>query len=186
MKIAFIGTHGIPARYGGAETSVEELSTRLVKKGHEVTVYGRSLTNLIKTEVYKGVKSIKFRSFKNKELDFVYRRIISSLIASFKRYDIVHYYGNDGGLYALLPKIFGKKIIVTCDGFEWERSSYNFLTRKILRLSLDVTKLLANKIIVDNMVVKEWLDQKYKILTEYVPYGAYIENQCNNLVLMKY
>lgn len=85
MKTAFIGTYDKPPIYSRARTSNKTLSTRLDEKNHDIIVYGRLLTKLITEEEYKRVKSIKIKSFKNKELDFVYCRIISSLIALFKR-----------------------------------------------------------------------------------------------------
>ena len=56
MKLAILGTRGIPANYGGFETFAEELSTRLVVRGHDVTVYGRSNNIRYRDRTYKGVK----------------------------------------------------------------------------------------------------------------------------------
>ena len=85
MKIAIMGFRGIPARYGGFETFVEELAPRLVNKGHEVTVYGRS--NIIKDfktgDYYKGVKLIIFPTISHKYLDTVFHTFLCIVPVSY-------------------------------------------------------------------------------------------------------
>ena len=71
MKLAILGTRGIPANYGGFETFAEELSTRLAARGHDVTVYGRSNNVRYAEKTYKGVKLAVLPTIGTKYLDTV-------------------------------------------------------------------------------------------------------------------
>src|SRR2546430_15045626 len=71
MKLAILGTRGIPANYGGFETFAEELATRLAARGHDVTVYGRSNNIKYTGEAYKGVKLAVLPTIGTKHLDTV-------------------------------------------------------------------------------------------------------------------
>ena len=69
MKIAMLGTRGVPASYSGFETCVEELGSRLVQRGHEVTVYCRSHHITYDQPTYKGMRLVKLPTITNKYLD---------------------------------------------------------------------------------------------------------------------
>src|SRR6185369_1442684 len=71
MKLAIVGTRGIPANYGGFETFAEELATRLVARGHDVTVYGRSNNIRYPHKMYKGVRLVILPTIGTKHLDTV-------------------------------------------------------------------------------------------------------------------
>ena len=84
MKIAFMGIRGIPASYSGFETFVEQLSKRLVKRGHEVTVYNRSTLVLYGGKTYHGIKLKRFPTLPTKHLDSLVHTLICSIHALFK------------------------------------------------------------------------------------------------------
>ncbi|RPH97382.1 MAG: DUF1972 domain-containing protein, partial [Calditrichaeota bacterium] len=89
MKIAIMGIRGIPANYGGFETFAEELSTRLVGRGHEVTVFGRS--NIIdhEQEYYRGVRIRVLPTISHKYFDTVMHTFLCSIAGFFEHYDVV-------------------------------------------------------------------------------------------------
>lgn len=99
MKIAMIGHKRIPSREGGVEIVVEELSTRLVKKGYEVDIYNRKGNNVadknIKTEKlkeYKGTKIITIPTINKKGIDALIYSFFASIKAALKKYDCIHYH----------------------------------------------------------------------------------------------
>lgn len=99
MKIAMLGHKRIPSREGGVEVVVEELSTRLVKKGHEVYVYNRKGNNVadnnIKTEKikeYKGVNIKTIFTINKKGIDALIYSFLASIKATFGKYDCIHYH----------------------------------------------------------------------------------------------
>ena len=100
MKIAMMGHKRIPSREGGVEIVVEELSTRLVKKGNAVDVYNRKGSNVQDNEIkskkikeYKGVKIISIPVIINRKgIEALIYSFFASIKASFKKYDVLHYH----------------------------------------------------------------------------------------------
>lgn len=185
--ISYIGTKGVPAKYGGAETGVQEISSRLVKKHYSINVYGSHNKKGIKRSDFKGIKTINFPSLKSKGLDFLFLRIFSTLFASFNRETkILHYYGCDAGLYYLIPKLLRKKIVITLDGFEWERESYSKIEKIFLKLIFRITVKRAHHVIVDSQIFLNWLADKYKISSSFLPYAANFNRDINEQMLKKY
>ena len=82
MKIAMLGTRGVPASYSGFETCVEQLGQRLVQRGHEVTVYCRSHHITYAESTYKGMKLVKLPTIANKYLDTLVHSFLSSILSS--------------------------------------------------------------------------------------------------------
>ena len=89
MKVAIVGTRGIPANYGGFETFAEELATRLAARGHQVTVYGRSNNVRYPHETYKGVKLVILPTIGTKHLDTIAHTFLSVLHAVPRRFDCI-------------------------------------------------------------------------------------------------
>ena len=175
MKIAFVGTMGIPARYGGFETCVEEVATRLAKKGHEVTVYCgyRDLKPQMKS--YKGVHLVYVHCLKSKFLDFPFRAFVSTLQTLHRNFDLVHYFGSDAWPFTLIPRMFSSKTVITLDGLVWNRISYPLWARKILRSTARYALYLPNASIVDSRSVQDWYLKNLGKTPIYVPYGANID-----------
>src|SRR5204863_4312041 len=105
MKLAILGTRGIPANYGGFETFAEELSTRLVSRGHDVTVYGRSNNIRYREPTYKGVKLTILPTIGTKYLDTVVHTFLSVLHAVVrKRFDCVLMCNAANAIFAFVPR----------------------------------------------------------------------------------
>jgi glycosyltransferase involved in cell wall biosynthesis len=176
MRIAYLNTLGIPAHYGGFETCVEEVSTRLAKKGHDVTVYCASRSAL-RHSLYKGVNLISVPSASNKFLDFPLRSFLSTVDALSREFDIFHYYGTDSWIFALLPKILSRRVVMSLDGLVWNRSSYSMWVRAALRITSWVPLYVANRIVVDSSHVKSWYLKTYGRGPIYIPYGAKVSSR---------
>src|SRR5215210_1926109 len=87
LRVAMLGTRGIPASYSGFETCVEQLGQRLVERGHDVTVYCRTHHVKYKGARYKGMRLVRLPTVKNKYLDTLVHAFVSSLHALFQPYD---------------------------------------------------------------------------------------------------
>ncbi|MHA1408431.1 MAG: glycosyltransferase family 4 protein [Candidatus Heimdallarchaeaceae archaeon] len=186
-SICYLGTKGIPARYGGAETGVQEISIRLIEKGYDIYVLGSSENKRITISSYKGVNKVDFPTMKHKSIDFVFRRFLSSLYASLSSQPkIMHFYGSDAGLYSIFPKIMGKKVIITLDGFEWERESFGTFEKLMLRFLIKLSLKIADHIIVDSRIMQKWIKKYYNISSSFVPYAANLDHQLNEETLAKY
>ena len=175
MKIAFVGTWGLPARYGGFETCVEEIAPRLVKKGHEVIVYCGYRGLKPQNKSYKGVQLIYVASLKNKFLDFPFRAAVSTLDVLTRDVDVVHFYGSDAWPFTFLPRIMSSKTVLSLDGLVWKRSSYPIWVRKILRLTAGLALYFPHVATVDSKSVQNWYSKNYDKPPIYVPYGANID-----------
>jgi glycosyltransferase involved in cell wall biosynthesis len=172
MRIAYLNTLGIPARYGGFETCVEEVSTRLARRGHEVTVYCGSPSLTPKYSSYKGVKLVNLPRNSNKFLDFPSRSLVSTLDAMAKDLDVLHYYGTDSWIFALLSRFLSGKVVMSLDGLTWKRTSYPRWIRAALRLSSWLPLYVPHATTVDSSYVKEWYMKNYGRVPIYIPYGA--------------
>jgi glycosyltransferase involved in cell wall biosynthesis len=175
MRIAYLGTMGIPARYGGFETCVEEVATRLARKGHEVIVYCGYRGSKPQTKSYKGVQLIFVPCLRSKFLDFPFRAFVSTLDVLHRNVDIAHFYGSDAWPFALLPRIMSSKTVLSLDGLVWNRTSYPILVRKILRLTAGFALYLPHITIVDSKSVQDWYRRNFDKFPVYVPYGANID-----------
>jgi glycosyltransferase involved in cell wall biosynthesis len=179
MKIAYLNTLGIPAHYGGFETCVEEISTRLARRGHDVTVYCTS-RSAPQHSLYKGVKLVTMPSVTNKFLDFPLRSFLSTLDSVSRELDIFHYYGMDSWIFALLPRILSRKVVISLDGLVWNRSSYSIWVRAALRITSWAPLFLANRVVVDSSHVKSWYLKTYGRGPIYIPYGARVSSRKPN------
>ena len=175
MRIAYLGTMGIPARYGGFETCVEEVSTRLARKGHEVTVYCGYRGYKPQIISYRGVRLIHFPCLQNKFLDFPFRAFVAAIDATQRNFDIAHFFGSDAWPFILLPRIVNSKTVLSLDGYPWNRQSYPGWIRKILRLTAGLALYTPHVTTVDSKSVQSWYRQNFGKSPIYVPYGANID-----------
>jgi glycosyltransferase involved in cell wall biosynthesis len=175
MRIAYVGTMGIPARYGGFETCVEEVATRLVKRGHEIIVYCGRRDSKPQTKSYKCVQLIYVPCQKSKFLDFPFRAFVSATDVLHRDVDIVHFYGSDAWPFTLVPRIVSSKTVLSLDGLVWNRLSYPTWVRKILRLTARFALCFPHVTTVDSKSVQDWYRRNFDKPTIYVPYGANID-----------
>jgi glycosyltransferase involved in cell wall biosynthesis len=175
MRIAFLTTMGIPARYGGFETCVEEVATRLVKKGHKVIVYCGYKGSKPQMRMYKGIQLIHIPCLKSKFLDFPFRAFISTLDVLHRKADVVHFYGSDAWPFVLLPRLIFSQTVLSLDGLVWNRKSYPSWVRNILRSTAGFALYTPKLTTVDSRSVQYWYNQNYSKPPIYVPYGANID-----------
>src|SRR5215813_496011 len=105
MKLAILGTRGIPANYGGFETFAEELGTRLAARGHDVTVYGRSNNIRYPHKQYKGVKLVILPTISTKHLDTIAHTFLSVLHALPRRLDCILMCNAANAIFGVIPRL---------------------------------------------------------------------------------
>ncbi|BCJ63722.1 glycosyltransferase family 4 protein [Polymorphospora rubra] len=133
LRIAMIGQKGMPATYGGIERHVEELASRLVGLGHEVTVYCRPSYGSVPVDAYRGVRLRQVRTIASKHLDAIVHSTTSTLAAIGDRPDIVHYHGLGPGLVAPLPRYLSRaRVVLTVHGLDNQRAKWGRLARTVL------------------------------------------------------
>ncbi len=125
MKIAILGSRGIPVNYGGFETLAEELSIRLVKKGHEVTVYCCKPYSKDNSRYYRNVKRIFLPTIRTKVLEKPVYATLSLILSIFKDYDVILMLGISVSSLCFIPRLSGQKVIINIDSNGREKNGIN-------------------------------------------------------------
>jgi glycosyltransferase involved in cell wall biosynthesis len=175
MKIAILGTRGIPNNYGGFEQFAEYLALGLVQKGHRVTVYN-SHTHPYKESTWKGVTIKHIYDPENKigtAGQFIYD-FLSILDTRKKDFDIILELGytSSSVFFDFHPK---KSIIVTnMDGLEWKRTKFSAKVQKFLQWAESLAVKKSNHLVSDSIGIQNYLKKKYDAGSTYIPYGSHL------------
>ena len=172
MKIAIMGTRGIPANYGGFETFAEELSWRLAARGHDVTVYGRSHHVDHPGNRYRGVRLVVLPTIRHKYFDTVAHTGLSVLHGIKERYDVVLVCNGANAPFAWLPRLFGTKVTINVDGIERQRKKWNAVGRAYYRLCERLSTIVPNVMISDAGVIRAYYLEQYRKDSVMIPYGT--------------
>jgi glycosyltransferase involved in cell wall biosynthesis len=145
VKLAILGSRGIPARYGGYETFAEQLGIRLAQKGIQVTVFCPA-NSPKEDSLYQGVNlryvvEPKIGAFTQIMWD------VKCFCLARHEFDVVYMLGVGASFSAWIPRIFGTKVWINTDGLEWKRSKWNLLQRVYLWLAEAMAVLLATRVI---------------------------------------
>lgn len=174
-----LGHKRIPSREGGIEVVVEELSTRMVQLGHNVTCYNRSGHHVSGSEFdgekfdeYKGVRLKSVFTINRKGLAAMSSSVSASLRAAFGKYDIVHFHAEGPAALCWFPKLLGKRVVVTIHGLDHKRAKWGkFASWYILQGEKNAVKY-ADKIIVLSRGVQQYFRDTYGRETAYIPNGV--------------
>ncbi len=169
MKIAVVGSKGIPATWGGIERHVEELSTRFVKRGHEVTVYCRPYYTTTKDKFYKGVRLKRVPTLKTRSLDAITNSFVSTLHAMAGSYDIIHYHALGPSALCGVPRIVGKRTVATVHGLDWEREKWGAFAKQFLKFGERAAVRHPNATIVVSKFLRKYLIDKHRRDVAYIP-----------------
>lgn len=172
MKLAILGTRGIPANYGGFETFAEELSTRLAARGHDVTVYGRSNNIRYTGKEYRGVKLVILPTIGTKHLDTVFHTFLSVFHAIPRRFDAVLLCNAANAIFAAVPRITGTPVALNVDGIERKRRKWGLAGRTYYQLSEYLAVWIPNVIVTDAAVIRKYYHDRYGVSSTMIAYGA--------------
>ena len=186
MKIAIIGTRGIPAKYGGFETCAEELSTRLVKKGHTVIVSCRRYLYPEKRKFYEGVKLYYPPSIPFKTTDTFSHTFFSIFKLFLFNPDITLIFNSANSPFALILKLFGKNVVINVDGLEWKRRKWGKTGKLYYKFAEFLSCIVADEIICDSREIQKYYLKKYGRRSVFIPYGAYSIHSEDSEIIKKY
>jgi glycosyltransferase involved in cell wall biosynthesis len=173
LRIAFIGGRGMIGKYSGIETYYEEVGARLAELGHEVTVYCRNYFTPDK-EAYRGVRIVRLPTVRTKHLETFIHTLLSTVHACFCDYDIVHFHTLGPSMFAFLPRLFGKKTVVTVQGLDWKRKKWGRLARAALKFSEWTSVNLPDTTVVVSRTLQQYYWSRYEKECVYVPNGTQI------------
>lgn len=172
MRVAFLGTRGVPAAYSGFETFVEELGTRLAARGHDVTVYGRVHHAGRSRPHYRGMRLINVPGIASKHLDTASHTLVGALHAVTQRYDVVVMCISGNSPFALIPRLAGSKVVLNVDGSDWRRRKWGRLARAYIRASEWVATRSPNVTVTDSRVMQAYYREHLGAETACIAYGA--------------
>jgi len=175
MRIAMMGTRGIPASYSGFETCVEELGARLVQRGHQVTVYCRSHHIKLRDASYRGMELVRLPSIQNKYLDTIVHTFLSVLHGSFRRFDIVLVFIVGNSVVSWVPRLTGKKVVLNVDGLDWRREKWPPLAKKLIQVAEYLATVFPNAMVTDSKVIREYYLHRYGAPSVCIAYGSDVE-----------
>ena len=171
MRIALLGTRGIPANYGGFETFAEELSTRLVERGHEITVYCRQRHP---EPTYRGVRLQYLGTIRHKYFDTIAHTALSTLHLLLHRADVALYCNGANAVFTAAPRLAGIPVALNVDGIERKRKKWNRLGRAWYLASEWLTTFCPTVVITDALTIQDYYRERYGKSSVFIPYGAEI------------
>ena len=186
MKIAIVGSRGIPAKYGGFETCAEELGIGLVNKGHKVLVSCRGYLYPQKPLSYKGVELCYPPSIPGKITDTFSHTFFSIFRTLFWAPDVILLFNSANSPLILLPRLFGKKVVINVDGLEWRRAKWGKTAKLYYKFAEFFSAAAADVVISDAAAIKDYYLWKYRRQTVYIPYGAPLNESRNPEILRLY
>jgi glycosyltransferase involved in cell wall biosynthesis len=172
MKIAILGTRGIPARYGGFETLAEQLSARLAALGHEVTVYCRRPFTKPDDVVAPGVRRVILPTISSKHFDTAFHTLLSLIHVCFTEADVVFICNVANGPLAWIPRIVGKPTALNVDGLDRKRKKWNLIGRSSLYLCELFSAFTPTRVVTDSRIMEEYYWRHYRRRSTFIAYGA--------------
>jgi glycosyltransferase involved in cell wall biosynthesis len=194
VRLALLGTRGIPANYGGFETFAEELSTRLAARGHEVTVYCRQP---FPEPRYRGVRLQYLGTIRHKYFDTIAHTFVSTLHLLAHRSDLGHrsdveyaidvalYCNGANAIFTPWPRLFGIPVALNVDGIERRRKKWNRLARAWYLVSEWLSTFCPTVTITDALSIQDYYRARYRKETVFIPYGAEVGKVSGRAVLAR-
>ena len=180
LKIAMLGHKRIPSNEGGVEVVVEALCARMAALGHSVTCYNRAGHHVSGAEhelpagsVYRGIRLVTVPTLERKGFAAVISSFFAAVRSAFGSYDVVHIHAEGPAFFCWLPKLFGKRVIVTVHGLDWQREKWNGgIASKFIHLGERVAVRFADEIIVLSENVRQYFLDTYGRATQFIPNGV--------------
>jgi len=173
MRIAILGTRGIPASYSGFETAVEQLASRLTDRGHDVTVYCRPHVVDPGLRTYKGARLVHLRTVQNKYLDtFVHTFLSAVHAARTVKPDVALFFIAGNSPLCLITRWASIPAVINVDGLDSDRRKWPALAKAYLRFAESTAPRWADKAITDSHAVADIFERRYHQRIGVVPYGV--------------
>ena len=185
MKIAILGTRGVPPEYGGFETFAAELSTRLVARGHDVSVYCREVARSESGygQLWRGVHRIVLPAAKHKYFETVSHAFLSALDALRRDFDAVLVCNAANAFVLPLLRAARIPVAINVDGIERKRRKWNVLGRAVYAIGEAFSAGFASEVIADAEVIADYYRANYAFTPIVIPYGSELPEEEDSDVL---
>jgi glycosyltransferase involved in cell wall biosynthesis len=186
MHIAILGTRGIPASYGGFETFAEHLATRLVARGHQVTVYCRPHYVSPRQLEFHGVRLTVLPTIRHKYFDTVVHTFLSAIHAVPKRFDAALICNAANAPFAPILRLTGTPVAINVDGLEHKRKKWSWLARRYYRLAEYMSTWLPNQMVTDAQVIQNYYLARHNAPSTMIAYGSEVERRPDRSTVRKW
>lgn len=188
IKIASFGFRSLPPISGsaGADKFALEFLPRLAERGYSVTGYNRIYPGQEKgNDYYKGVRIVYMKTVQKSGIDSVIHSLqVCTHIIFRNTANVVLIQGNNA-LFGFILRLFGKKVILSVDGAEWQRPKWNWLQSKFLLVNAYIAGYTSKYIAIDNVFTKELFEKKFKRRFEFISFGSEIKDVKETEILQK-
>lgn len=171
MRIAFIGFRSIGNCSGGIENHVEQLAVRMAKLGHEVTVFCRKRYNELACSTFKGLTLCGVPAIYTKHLEAISHTALS-IPRALRGFDVIHIHALGPSLLSWIPRLFGRKVVVTVHGLDFLRAKWSGAASLVLRGGEWTAVNCPQKTIVVSKALREHFRVKRNKNTIYIPNGV--------------
>src|SRR5215212_219198 len=185
MKLAILGTRGVPPSYGGFETFAAELGTRLVARGHEVTVYCRQSTGDRQLATWRGIRRLVLPALGRKYFETVSHTFFSVLDVLRRDFDAVLMCNAANAFTLPLLRAARVPVAINVDGIERRRRKWNALGRAVYAAGESFSVLFADCVVADAEVIARYYRGQYGIEPAMIPYGAEFPEEEDSGVLSR-
>ena len=176
LRIAFIGGRGVISKYSGIEAYYEAVGERLTAMGHEVTVYCRNYFTP-PLAGHNGMRLVRLPTIRSKHWETALHTLVSTLHVLTRKCDVVHYHALGPALFSFLPRLLGKKTVVTVQGLDWQRKKWGKLASAVLRLGERASVKFPNGTMVVSQALQKHYRRQHNIEPFYVPNGGMLRER---------
>ena len=186
MRLAIIGDRGIPARYSGFSTLVEQLAVRLVRDhGFDVSVYCRNHYYDNRPPEWNGVKCIYLPAPGGKSFESIVHSNLAIADAAVRGFDLCFVVDPGNAPFALPLKARGMPTVFHTDGLGWKRRKWSALQRKYYRWSEKVCARLATWLVTDSRAIQDYYEREYGAQSSFIPYSGEVGDDPDSAILDK-
>lgn len=172
LRIALLGSRGIPARYGGYETLMEELAPRLVARGFEVTVFCRSHTTPAGLREHLGARLVVLPTIRTKHLDTPVHTLLSAFATWGRGFDAALVVNAANAMFVPIVRLAGTPVALHVDGIEKRRAKWGLLGRLVYALSERLAGAVASVVVSDAEVIQQHYRERYGVESTLITYGV--------------
>ena len=184
MKFAIIGDRGIPARYSGFSTLIEQMGVRMVNDyGFDVTIYCRSNYYDDRPRYYKGVRCVYLPAPGGKSLESIVHSNLSILHAVFCRYDVVLVLDPGNAPFVLPLRVRGFPLIIHTDGMGWKRQKWSPLQQKYYKWSEKISARFGHWLVTDSKAMQQYYVEEYGAQSSFIPYAGEVGSGVDESIL---
>jgi glycosyltransferase involved in cell wall biosynthesis len=172
VKIAIVGTRGIPNRYGGFEQFAEKVSSQLADRGYEVAVYCRKPFTSPDDVYDRRIKRVILPTIHQKHLDTWSSGVLSAVHVAFSDNDVVLMCNVANSPFAWIPRLFGKPVVLNVDGLDRRRGKWNAIGQAALHVCEWMSTFTPTRVVTDAEPIHDYYCQRYGKDSTVIGYGA--------------